>query len=286
MDEAVSPGAVLRRLRAQLDLVDDRILDLLVERATIVDSVGRDGGKVGAKIRPGREAAILRRLIARPRGVLPAQAVTRFWREIFAASLIIEGGHMVVVCEGEGAGDRLALAREHFGPLTPMRRHHNPAQSLAEVAREAAQLAVLPPPSEDEDGQGGWWPMLTASGAHRLYVIAKLPFWAKRAEGSPAGEAFVVAALPPDASGVDRGLMSLELPADVSRTRVTALVKEAGFVPLQMWVRRSAGESSIRALVEVEGLVTDDDPRLAAIAGLEAAPVVIGGFAVPVGDEA
>jgi hypothetical protein len=62
-------------------------------------------------------------------------------------------------------------------------------------------------------------------------------------------------------------------------------VKDAGFAPLQVWVRRSPGDSAIRALIEVEGLVTDDDPRLAAIAGLEAAPVVIGGFAVPVGDE-
>jgi chorismate mutase/prephenate dehydratase len=286
MDDTASARTVLTRLRAQLDLVDDQILDLLVRRASIVDSVGRDGGKTGAKIRPGREAAILRRLIAKPRGVLPAQAVTRFWREIFAASLIIEGGHMVAVCEGEGAADRLALAREHFGPLTPMRRHTNPAQTLAEVAREAAQLAVLPPPDEAEDGPGGWWQLLTASGVHRLYVIAKLPFWGRRAEGSPLGVAYVVAGVPPDASGQDHGLISLELPADVSRTRLTALAKDAGFTPLTVWVRRGPGEGTVRALIEVAGFVEDGDPRLAAIVGVEAAPIVIGGFAVPVGDEA
>jgi hypothetical protein len=44
--------------------------------------------------------------------------------------------------------------------------------------------------------------------------------------------------------------------------------------------------SRVRALIEVAGFVEDGDPRLAAIVGVEAAPIVIGGFAVPVGDEA
>jgi hypothetical protein len=51
-----------------------------------------------------------------------------------------------------------------------------------------------------------------------------------------------------------------------------------------MWVRRVPGDARIRALVEVEGLVEDDDPRLAALAGLDAPPVAIGGFAVPLGE--
>jgi hypothetical protein len=49
-------------------------------------------------------------------------------------------------------------------------------------------------------------------------------------------------------------------------------------------VKRAPGDTKIRVLVEVEGLVEDDDPRLAAIAGLDARPVVIGGFAVPLGE--
>jgi hypothetical protein len=49
-------------------------------------------------------------------------------------------------------------------------------------------------------------------------------------------------------------------------------------------MRRSAGDSSVQVLAEVEGFVQDDDARLAAIAGLDAAPVVIGAFAVPLGD--
>lgn len=286
MNVSAPPPNPLNQLRAQLDTLDDQIHDLLMRRAAVVEGVARDGGKTGTKIRPGREASILRRLLSRHQGGLPPQAIIRFWREMFAAALIIEGGQTMAVCDGDGGADRLALAREHFGPLTPVRRHHNPAQTLADLAPDTAQLAVLPPPAEDDEAHGGWWPMLTASGPHRLFVIAKIPFWTKRAEGLPLGEAYVVAAVRPDPSGDDRGLIALELGADTSRTKVTALLKDAGFAPGAIWVKRAPGDTRIRALVEVEGLVEDDDPRLEAIAGVDAPPVVIGGFAVPLGEGA
>ena len=57
-------------LRARLDELDDKIHDLLMERALVVESVARSGK--AAAFRPGREAAILRRLLARHTGKLPA----------------------------------------------------------------------------------------------------------------------------------------------------------------------------------------------------------------------
>jgi chorismate mutase len=284
MNDFSPPPNALAQLRAQLDTIDDQIHALLMARAAVVESVARDGGKTGTKIRPGREAAILRRLLARHTGAWPAQAIVRIWREIFGAALIIEGGQTMAVCDGEGGAERLALAREHFGPLTPVRRHHNPAQTLADLARDAAQLAILPPPAEDDDSQGGWWQMLTASAPHRLFVIAKIPFWTKRAEGLPLGEAFVAAAVRPDPSGQDRSLLVLELPAGTSRARITTLLKDSGFAPGQIWVKRIPGDTAILALVELEGFIEDSDPRLPAIAGLNAPPVVIGAFAVPLGE--
>jgi chorismate mutase-like protein len=278
MNDSGPPSSNLGVLRAQIDAIDSQIHDLLMRRAAVVEGVARDSGKGGTKIRPGREAIILRRLLARHEGTLPAQAITRVWRELFAAALIIEGGQTVAVCDGEGGVDRTALAREHFGPLTPLRRHHNPAQTLADVARETAQVAVLPAPSETDEN---WWPMLTASGQHRLYVIGKLPFWTRRAEGSPQGEAFVVAGIPPDPSGDDHGLIAILLSADVSRARVARIFADAGFTLVGIWMKRSAGDTSVQVLAEVEGFVQDDDARLAALAGLEALPVVIGAFAVP-----
>ena len=97
--------SALTNLRAQLDTLDDQIHDLLMARAAVVENVARDGGKIGTKIRPGRESIILRRLLARHSGALPPQAIIRFWREMFGAALIIEGGQTMAVCDGEGGAD-------------------------------------------------------------------------------------------------------------------------------------------------------------------------------------
>ncbi|MDE1896694.1 MAG: chorismate mutase [Rhodospirillales bacterium] len=285
MNDFPPPALRLAELRAELDGIDDQIHDLLMKRARVVESVASEGGKTGTKIRPGREAIILRRLLARHQGSWPAQAIIRIWREMFGAALIIEGGQTMAVCDGENAETRLALAREHFGPLTPVRRHHNPAQTLADLTREGgAQLAVLPPLAEGDDAHGGWWPMLAANGQLRLYIIARIPFWTRRAEGLPAGEAYVVAAVPPDASGNDRGLILLSFNTDSSRTRMIEQVAAAGFAPGSLWVKRLPGDSRLLALVEVEGLVDDADPRLAAIAGLDVPPQVAGGYATPISE--
>jgi len=284
MTIAPPPTSSLAQLRARLDALDDQIHDLFMQRAKVVESVATEGGKTGTKIRPGREAIILRRLLDRHSGALPRQAIVRIWREMFGAALIIEGGQTMAVCDGDGGETRMALAREHFGPLTPCRRHANPAQTLADLTREGgAQLAVLPAFAEADESHGGWWPLLTGSAAHRLHVIAKIPFWLKRSEGLPQGEAYVVATVPPDPSGHDRALIAfILLNAEVSRARITALVKEAGFELDTLFVRRLPGDTRLHVLVEVDGLIADDDARLAALAGTDGPPVVIGGFAVPV----
>jgi hypothetical protein len=148
---------------------------------------------------------------------------------------------------------------------------------MADIERGTAQVAVLPAPSED--AEGGWWTAL-GTGQRQLSVIGRLPFWTRRGEGLPSGEAFVVATIRPDASGADRGLIAFEVSADVSRTRILANLAAAGFPAALILLRRDADVRST-VLVEVDGLVEDDDARLQQIAGLEAPAWVIGGFAVP-----
>ena len=274
--QPVAPTA-LAQLRAELDSIDDKIHDLLMQRAAVVERVARDGGKTGAKIRPGREASMLRRLLARHEGAMPPQTIIRFWREMFAGALIIEGGQTVAVCTGDENADLAALAREHFGPLTPIRRHRNPAQAMADIERGSAQIAVLPPWGDAPDGS--WWTALMGTRTP-LSVIGKLPFWTQRPEGTPNGEAYVVAAMRPDASGADRGLIALELAADISRTRITGNLTQAGLAPGAIWLKRIS-DADMLALVEVDGLVNDDDPRLEQITGVLAPPSIIGGFAIP-----
>ena len=279
------PAPSLAELRAQLDRVDDAIHDLLMQRAGIVGQVAQLAARGKVAFRPGREADIIRRLLARHQGALPRRVLPRMWRELFAATISMQGPLTIAVCETEPGGGFVACAREHFGALTPLRPHGSPVRALAEVSAGTATAAVLPLPQEDEPAAAAWWTRLLRHDQPRLHVVARLPFWAPRSEGAPQVQALVVCAAPPDASSRDRTLLGFDLPAEMSRARFSAACTAAGLSPAAMILRRDASALTAQGLVEVDGFIAEDDPALAVLAESVARPLVLGAYAVPIEGE-
>jgi chorismate mutase/prephenate dehydratase len=273
------PNGQLAALRAELDGIDDALHDLLMQRAAVVERVAKSGKP--SAYRPGREAAIIRRLLARHTGELPPQTLVRIWRELLAGTTAMQGDFNVAVCQADDAVGFIQAAREHFGALTPVHVHHSPAQAIAEVSAGTASVAVLPMPSETEPPRAAWWTALLHRDSPRIHVVARLPFWARRPDGASGVQALVIAAAAPDRSGRDCSLLGLELDLDVSRARLTGAVTTAGLVRGTVILRRDAGAQVAHALVEVEGFLTEDDSRLVGIATSLRPPVVLGAYAVP-----
>jgi chorismate mutase-like protein len=271
----------LAELRAALDRLDDGIHDLLMQRADVVMRVAKliASGKV--PYRPGREAQIIRRMLARHAGPLPRRAVPRLWAELFAATRTMQERFALAVCDSVPPVGLAACAREHFGALTPMRMHGSPAQAIAEVSSGAATCAVLPLPGEGEPLPAAWWLKLLNRDEPRLYVIGRLPFFRPRPDGAPQGEALVLSTAPPDASGRDRALLGFEVPAEMSRARLTTELTAAGLTPLGIILRRDPTGAAAFGLLEVDGLMAEDDPRLVTLAQSVRRPVILGGYAVP-----
>lgn len=275
------PVASLAELRAELDRLDDCLHDTLMSRAEVVERIARVKG--GVALRPGREADIIRRLLARHGGALPPATIVRIWRELLAGTTTMQGKFLITVCDTDPGNPYAWLAREHFGALTPMRVHGSPAQAIAEVSSGVATAAVLPMPAEDEPASAAWWIGLLNRDNPRIYVVAQLPFWRPRPDAAPSVQALVVAAMAPDASARDRSLLGLELSAAVSQARLIAGLGEAGFSPGRIVIRRESGAGTARALVDVGGYVAEGDPRLSAIRPAVQTPVVLGAYAVPIG---
>ncbi|MEI7710644.1 MAG: chorismate mutase [Rhodospirillales bacterium] len=271
----------LSALRAELDRIDNIIHGLLIERASVVEKVAQSGKP--AAFRPGREADIVRRLVAQHTGSLPAQTLFRMWRELLAGTTGMQSRIVVAVSEA-GAGTVLTqLAREHFGTATALRAYGSPAQALNEVSSGAATVAILPVPNEADSIRDDWWVTL-ANRTPRLHVIARLPFWSARNEGAPAAQALVVASAAPDRSAADRSYLVVELNNDVSRDRLSQSLTGAGFSLGPILLRRSAGTAC--ALIEVAGYVADDDARLSSLGGTARRPAVLGAYAEPFQGEA
>ncbi|HEY0206401.1 MAG TPA: chorismate mutase [Acetobacteraceae bacterium] len=272
----------LAALRGELDGLDDLLHDTLMRRAGVVAQIGALGVKGRTPLRPGREAAIIRRLLARHAGPFPHAGIVRAWRALINGFTAQQHPMLITVCDQGGSQDVLAAAREQFGAITPFRQHRTPAQAMRDVSAGVATAAVLPLPLDNETPAAAWWTALLQTGDPRIHVVARLPFWTARPEGAPTAQALVVAAAAPDPSGADRSLLGLELPLDVSRARLGAALAAAGFSAAEVILRRDPGASAAHALADVDGFVADADPRLPALHVLLRPPVVVGAYAIPV----
>jgi chorismate mutase len=248
----------LAELRREIDRIDSALLALVVERREVSMRIGARKGDGGRALRPGREAAVLRRLAEEASGALPTDALVRLWREVFALSIRAQGPFAVSVCASSGDRSVWDLARGHFGHATPFRRVDRAARALRDVAEDEVQAAVLPAPSDEVL----WWTGLVDSQP-RLHVTARLPFVVGDPRGeADGGEAMVVAARPPDPSGDDVTLLALSARGQSSRGRLRDLLAEAGFAATWRGATSGEGGSDTWHLIEVSGFVDADEPRL------------------------
>ncbi len=278
----------LGALRREIDRIDTSIHDLLVRRSEVVGRIGavkKRSGSSPTGMRPGREARVIRRLIARHRGPLPAVVVARLWRELISAFTRLQGPLTVAVCAPEMSVGYWDLARSHFGSTTPMSLHRSPFVVMREVARGEGTVGVLPvPESDDEDP---WWPLLAAETNDTLRVISRLPFVEDRSSRFGIPAALVVSKMPQEDTKDDRTLVVIASDARIGRARINELL---GCVALTGRSITALDPREDRPewlhLIEVEGYLTAADPRIGALVegarGRIGRVVAIGGFANPV----
>ena len=197
----------LAQLRAEIDRIDDELLALLESRVAIGRRVAAAKGDAsGPYLRPGREAAIMRRLCTAASADLPAATVERIWREILGANLARQVDPLTVVYAPQGAEDALDLARDRGGAATRLETVDSAAAAIAAAVDGRATLAVLP---DIADSRWRWWPQLVStseqnSSAQKPRVIARLPLF-----GDGGVPAYGVAPQDPDPSGNDVTLYAL-----------------------------------------------------------------------------
>jgi chorismate mutase len=253
------PEPELARLRAEIDRIDDHLVDLLVERLAVVERIAaakgdRERGRLA--MRPAREAAILRRLVARAGGRFPAAPLVRMWRELLAATTAVQTPLAITVWAPPGAEGVWDVARDHLGSATPAERAASPGRALRRAVEAGAGIAVLPLPDDGQD----WWAELLEPSNRTLAVIARLPF-----VPGPGPAALALAALEPEPSGTDCALVVLEADAATSRARLAEALGRGGLGP--RWLAVARRSATALHLVEVDGFHARGAPFAAQLLG-------------------
>lgn len=275
--------ASLEQIRRNIDAIDDRIHDLVMERTRLVEKIAAikaDSG--GVALRPGREASILRRLDGRHRGGFPRSALVRIWRELMGALVGLQKPFSVSVYQPERGAGYLELARDHFGIVSPQTIYTSPGHVVRAVADGQTSVGVVPLP-RDADAEP-WWLSLTADADNLPRVVVRLPALVQEStSGRPEPlEAFVVACRDPEQTGDDRTLVAVETVPDLSRDRLRGLIAAAELNATALIATHRAEDRWLH-LVEVAGHLAGGDLDKLMAGGRDAVRHVriIGGYPMP-----
>ena len=270
-------------LRRQIDAIDDQLHDLIMRRTEVVDAIGKEkkDGKVPA-FRPGREAIILRRLVARHSGRFPVVALVRMWREMLAATVGMQADFAVAVYAPRAASSYWDLARDHFGSHASMTAYDTIGQVFRAITDKQASIGILPMPSEDDADP--WWRFLVSNDATTPRVLARLPF-AGRGNARPGGgDALAVGSGALEPTGADRSLIVIETGGEVSRARLFSALSASG-LSCNFFAAFDPGGGVKLNLLELTDFVLPDDKRLAMFSGQVGASVdrilSLGSYAAP-----
>jgi len=267
----------LKQLRAELDKIDIEIQNLLVQRAQISLDVKNTKLANDLKLKPGREAQILRDIVKRHNGSFPKLELIRIWREILSASLQAQSPFKVAVYKPENNPEDnwryISAARNHFGSYTPMIAHPLQRRVIEAVLEDECSAGVLPIPQRRE--QNPWWRHLAVQGntgkdgtsSKPARIISKIPFAepAGRSEYSrtEAIECLVIAKGQTDPSGLDETYVVLDLSENIPSTRIESRLVEnkmSGLV-LSVWHDGEAPERWLN-LICIKELILADNNKL------------------------
>lgn len=165
-----APKDALAALRREIDGLDDALLALIERRVAAVIGIAElkasDGDRL--RLRPGREAAVIERLVAHAR-VAPEGVVRHIWREIMAACLELQvAGELVLHATNEPALLTDAM-RQRFGSSAAMTIASSATDALA-AARTREAVAVI-----ELEQDSGWWNTLVGDPMLAMFECLRDP---------------------------------------------------------------------------------------------------------------
>lgn len=251
--DSADKAASLEEIRWRIDAIDAELLRLIDERSGLAGQVAiakkaqlKPGEPVPFGLHPGRETAVLRRLLGKPRSHASAAQIVRLWRDFMGDNLARQGDYRIALCPGREAGRMSELVRLRFGGTPSVELHARAEQALA-AARQSGVVAVAP------INEGAWWGRILAEPT--LRVFAALPDLI--GQGPPA--ALAVAAVEVEPTGGDDTFWVTD--AGQPSSAIEAALAEDGVAASLL------AQANGLKLFSLAGFYQADDPRLARAPG-------------------
>ena len=146
------PKNPLQNIRNKIDSIDNKIHDLLIERAEIVEKVVEEKRKYKEAnlvvYRPSREHEILVRIIQRHKGNLPEKSLINIWRNLISSYINMQAE---LTLNFSSTLDK--IVNNHFGGDIKKEKTTTAIEAMKKLNENKVNITVLPYPNTHND----WW---------------------------------------------------------------------------------------------------------------------------------
>ncbi len=258
--EAKSP--TLDDIRRKIDAIDQELFENFRHRLSLIGDVARAKAAAGqndtSAMRPGREAAILRRLSEQNDSLTPLSMTGRIWRELVNTATRMQSNLEISVCAPDKSVGYWDLARNQFGSATAMTLHRSPSVVLGRVLDKRGMVGIMPLPMEGEENP--WWVNLaTSSRRASPKIIWRLPFYSSGQGQFEDLQAFAIAAVEPEDTGDDITVILVESDHAGSRGRLLDIFNTHKVNARIIGAEEDEGRDSRRLMIELDGFRKPND---------------------------
>ncbi|GJQ58114.1 MAG: prephenate dehydratase [Candidatus Scalindua sp. AMX11] len=142
----------LEKLRGKIDLLDMKIVELLNERACVVQGIGEIKKVTNAKVyAPEREKQVYDKVVANNKGPLSDKCIMSIYRELMAGSIALEKPLKVAFLGPEGTFSYFA-AKAKFGHAVEYVSLNGIDAVFQEVVKKRTDYGVVPVENSTEGG--------------------------------------------------------------------------------------------------------------------------------------
>ena len=277
--------------RQKIDEIDGKLINLLLERIAVVGEVGdykRRTAPGRCPIRPGREAEMVRRIMAEfenspgnPK--FPPAAAAAIWRTIIGASTSVEAPLTISIYAPDRENDLIWMAKEYFGPSIQIVRQPHIKRVIGDVMDGKAAVGIVPMLRSSDTTY--WWTNLTQQSNDMPKVFARVPFVYHGTPGRDAPSALAIARLAPENSGDDHTLLVLEADHNVSQSKLQNSLANAKLEA--SWINIATLVPGARHhLIEIKGFHTIESEQVQGLLSALGASIFnvsfLGSYAVPI----
>ncbi len=245
----------LEDFRSKIDVIDNKIINLLKSRMAIVARVAEFKKSNNYKffIRSAREADMIKDLQKKCDFSFSKSAIFDIWRKIIASSNFIEQKLKITIHNPKNIPDYFYLVRQYYGDFFPINSSKSAKNIISQINKNQIQIGVFT--SIQETKNQSWWSILSNSKSETK-IFALIPKANNKEKTIQAqNDLFLVASKEAEKSQQDNTLLTLKISKDIAQNKILSTLKKAKLSAKILDSNQDKKE--ITYLIELKGFYTN-----------------------------